>query len=268
MIEETKEFIREKAHRAMRPAVMCSFGKDSMVMAALIRDALTGVHSLNGQHFPLTHAFPLPVIYHRDPWFPQKHEFADSQIKAWAMEVYDFLPLYAGVKTNDAMIEPVARYQLGTHTMDLPKNLCEPEEYPRRDYICGLRDWVARPTATLVSYPWDLLFIGHKDSDVDPFDGAVPLKDFTAVAGDVTLAFPLKRWTDNDVFAYAKANRVPIDSRRSDKWYDNDYVHACVACIDPREKAEEVFCPKLKKNVKNVGKYVLQLKADAKYIEK
>jgi hypothetical protein len=272
MIEETKDFIRQQAHMARKPAAMISFGKDSMVMAALIREALDDGRGLNGR-FPMAHGFPLPVIYHRDPWFPVKHEFANRQIQMWAMEVHDFLPLCSGVKTNERMIEPVSRYQLGSSAIDLPKNLSPPE--PRRDYICGLRDWIGRPQGAMVGYPWDLIFIGHKDSDVDPFDGHVPLKDSTARIGGVTLAFPLKEWTDDQVWDYTEINHIAVDGRRyknrreiEDRWYNNDYVHACMACIDPRSKEKEVFCPKLKRNVDNLGPYVLQLHANPSYIEK
>jgi 3'-phosphoadenosine 5'-phosphosulfate sulfotransferase (PAPS reductase)/FAD synthetase len=273
ILQETLEFIRQKAHKARKPAAMLSFGKDSMVMAWLIREALAGEHGLNGEHFPLPHAFPLPIIYHREPWFAFKHDFADHVIQTWAMEAHDFPPLYCGVKTNQGMIEPVARYQLGSSAIDVPKNLCMPD--PRRDYICGLHDWIGRPQAALASYPWDLLFIGHKSSDVDPFDGHVPLKNSTAEIGGVTLAFPLKDWSDSDVWDAIEFNHIAVDSRRykgrrevKDRWYHNDYVHGCMACIDPRCKEKEVFCPKLKRNVRNLGPYVLQLHADAPYIER
>ena len=62
--------------------------------------------------------------------------------------------------------------------LDIPKNVCPPEEYPRRDFICGLNDWVLRPKAVTVT-PWDVVFHGHKSSDVDPFEGSVPLRSDT-----------------------------------------------------------------------------------------
>jgi 3'-phosphoadenosine 5'-phosphosulfate sulfotransferase (PAPS reductase)/FAD synthetase len=275
LIEQSVALIRAQAHGSKKPAAMISFGKDSMVMAALIREALLGLHGLNGQHFPLTHGFPIPVIYHRDPWFPWKHDFADRQIRAWAMEVYDFPPLSAGVKANDKLLELVSRYQLGSSGIDLPKNVMPPEAFPRRDYICGLRDWVARPTAIFEQYPWDLIFLAHKDSDVDPFEGPVPLKSFTAEIGGVKLVFPLKLWMDETLWDYIEHHHIPVqetryDGRkeRDDKWHNNDYIHACTRCIDPRETAKMVPCPKLKRDVPNVGKYVIQFQANPPYIER
>lgn len=271
MIEETINFIRKHAHDAKRPAFMCSFGKDSMALAELIRRALpTG---LNGTHMPMAHGFPMEVIYHRDPWFPHKHEFADYTARSWGMIVHDYPPLAAGIKIRPDMLELVSRYNFGTQAMDIPKNVTPPID--RRDYICGLNDWLLRPKNALFPYPWDVVFLGHKSSDVDPFEGAVPLKWETAMLGGVKLVFPLRDWTDNDVWTFIEDNHVPIPKARYenrqdrvDTWHNNDYVHACTACIDPRDKREAVFCPKLNRDVPNVGNRVLQLHAEPEYVGK
>jgi len=270
-IQESLDLIRAKATKADKPAVMLSFGKDSMALATLIRIALST--GLNGQHFPLTHAFPLPVVYYRDPWFPHKNEFANGIIRSWSMEVHDYPPFAAGVKTNEHSLELVSRYNFGAVAIDMPKNVAGPEVYPRRDYICGLNDWLARPKVAFTPYPWDLVFIGHKSSDVDPFEGPVPLKaNFVKLPG-VEIVFPLRDWTDAEVWEYIESQAVPVQKSRykdrQDKgelWYNNDYTHACTACIDPRERAEEVFCPKLKRNVPNRGGQVLQLHTMPDYI--
>ncbi len=270
--QDTVELIRAKASAARKPAVMLSFGKDSMALAHLIRIAL--FKGLNHNHFPLTHAFPLPVIYHRDPWFPQKHEFADGVIRSWAMEAHDYPPQACGVKVNEERLELVARYHFGLLALDIPKNVVHSQYYPRRDYICGLNDWLQRPKAAGVLYPWDCVFIGHKSSDVDPFDGPVPLKsDCVKVAG-VELVFPLRHWSDEDVWDYIERNAIPVQRSRyrgrqesADLWYNNDYVHACTACIDPRNKAKTVECPKLKGAlVRNMGAEVLRLEGLPEYI--
>jgi 3'-phosphoadenosine 5'-phosphosulfate sulfotransferase (PAPS reductase)/FAD synthetase len=271
------ELIRRTANAARRPAAMLSFGKDSMVLADLIRKALGGAYSLNGEHFPTVHGFPVPVIYHRAPWFPIKHEFAERTARAWAMEVHDFPPVAAGVKTNDKLIELVARYAFGNSFMDVPKNVCDHSHYPaQRDYICALNDWLQRPKTAVMPYPWDLVFHGHKSADVDPFEGNVRLKTDEAEVGKVRLVFPLKDWTDEDVWQHLEENHIALQETRyhaahrkesTDYWYNNDYVHACTACVDPREKRPEVFCPKLRRNVPNVSAKVLKLRTLPEYAE-
>jgi hypothetical protein len=265
------ELIREWAFPAggtpATTVVMCSFGKDSMVLLHLVREAVG----------------TLPVIYHRQPWFPAKNEFADSVIRSMGLEVHDYPPSMCGVKYNDDSLELVARYAFGNSGIDLPMNIEQP--IPRRDFVCGLNDWMLRPKAE-VKYPWQTAFIGHKSSDVDQFEGPVPLRTDHVEAGGVDIVFPLRDWTDADVWDYVETNHVPYDKRRyvaargragsiragsmtenTDKWLNPDYLHACTNCIDPRNRAKEVFCPKLKATVPNVGDNVLRLQSRPDYIE-
>ncbi len=255
MIEHAKQLIRDAVADAKRPVVMCSFGKDSMAMAHLIRGE-GGV-------------FPMDVIYHRDPWFPHKNEFADGIIRSWNMTVFDFPPFAAGVKVKPDMLELVSRYNFGVGFMDIPKNVCKPEDYPRREFICGLNDWVLRPKG-MTETPWDLVFIGHRSADVDPFEGAVPLKSDETRIGGVRVVFPLRDWSDAELWDYIKSNHIPVQEARyngDERWHANDYTHACTRCIDPREMRDMVPCPKLKVDVPNRGREVAQLHVRPEYIE-
>jgi len=247
-----------------RQALMCSFGKDSMVLLHLIREVLPS-------NPMLCHGYPVPVIHFRHPWFPQKYEFADSIIRSWGLEVHDCLPIDAGVKTREDMIELVARYQFGTGAIDLPINTLPPK--PRKDFACGLQ-WVYRPRQ--LSSTWNIqnVYIGHKSSDYDPFEGNVPLKHDAAKVGEVNMIFPLRHWTDEDVWEYIESRYVPYDKRRyagrldvPDKWLNSDYINACTACVDPRNKDKEVFCPKLGRLVLNVGSQVPILDQRPTYVE-
>jgi hypothetical protein len=214
--------------------------------------------------------FPMDVIYHRDPWFPHKHEFADQIIRSWNLSVHDFPPFSAGVKVKPDMIELVARYNFGLGFMDIPKNTSPPEEYPRREFICGLNDWLLRPKGTIET-PWDTVFMGHRNADVDPFEGPVPLKSDEVNAGGVRLLFPIRHWTDEELWDYIRENHVPVQEARyngDEHWHANDWTHACTACIDPRETRENVYCPKLQKDVRNRGAEVLQLHAQPEYWER
>jgi hypothetical protein len=269
-IDQAKQIIRDGWNAGTRPALLSSFGKDSMVLLALVRDTIPP------DRFSV-HAFPLPVIYYRDPWFSHKHEFANRIIRTWSIECHDYPPTAAGIKVNSEHLELVARYSLGSTYIDLPKNVCQPKEYSRRDYLCGLRDWILRPKAGALSFPWDVLLHGHKSSDVDPFEGHVPLQADEAELNDrLRLFFPLREWTDSDVWQFLEDNHVPFQpqrygdrrTERADKWHNNDYTHACTACIDPRADEEKVFCPKLKSFVPNVGKQVLRLDQLPEYILK
>ena len=176
-----------------------------MVLLDLIRQVLPA-RELN------CHTYPLPVIYHRHPYFPAKHEFAESVIRSWALEVYDFPPLACGVKAKEDRLELVTRYQVGSGAIDVPMNTEPPLE--RRPFVCGLQ-WLTRPKTLGAQWPWQTVFIGHKNSDVDPYEGPVPLKeDRVQTARGVDAVFPLRHWTDQDVWDYTELNRVPYDKRR------------------------------------------------------
>lgn len=253
-IEHAKELIRDHGEDA---ALMCSFGKDSMVLLHLIRETLPS-RKLS------CHSYPLPVIYHRHPWFQFKNNFAIYVALTWALELHDYPPLACGVKAKENRIELVARYPLGLSAIDMPINTEQPIE--RRPFVCGL-DWLLRPKISGLQWRWPNVFIGHKSSDIDPYDGPVPLKSDTAKVGEVNLVFPLRHWSDADVWEYIEANDVPYDKARyenraelPDKWLNPDYLHACTACIDPRGNTDiGVRCPKSGAMVKNVGSRVLRL---------
>jgi 3'-phosphoadenosine 5'-phosphosulfate sulfotransferase (PAPS reductase)/FAD synthetase len=262
-VERSIELIQEAA-KDVPCAFLCSFGKDSMVLAHLIMSALP--RRAMGAHW-----FPVPVIFHRHPWFPHKFEFAERIARTWAMEVHDWLPMHAGIKTKTDMLELVVRYNFGDGILDIPINTLPP--ISRRDYLCGLNDWVLRPKGAGTSHSWKTVFHGHKSSDVDPFEGHVPLNASATFVGGIRVVFPLRDWTDDDVWHYIEEHRVPYQKNRyadrkelDDKWANPDYVNACTACIDPRCEDEEVFCPKLRANVPNVGNWVMRLQVLPDYI--
>jgi 3'-phosphoadenosine 5'-phosphosulfate sulfotransferase (PAPS reductase)/FAD synthetase len=246
-------------------ALMWSAGKDSMVLLHLIREVLPR------REFGC-HSYPVPIILHRTPYFPAKYEFADSIVRSWALEIYDYPPLACGVKCKPERLELVARYPFGGSALDLPINTEEPVS--RRDFACGL-EWLHRPKQLGMQWPWATVFSGHKSSDVDPYEGPVPLAHDAADVGGVNVVFPLRHWSDDDVWQYIEDNHVPYDKRRyagrlevPDKTLNPDYIHACVKCIDPRETAERVMCPKLGKEIPNMGGTVLRLESVPSYVRK
>jgi 3'-phosphoadenosine 5'-phosphosulfate sulfotransferase (PAPS reductase)/FAD synthetase len=254
------------AERAQCCVLYWSGGKDSTVLLHLIREVLP-LNRLN------CHGFPCSVIYHRQPWFPHKNAFADEIIRSWALEVYDFPPFRAGVKCKAERLELAVEYPFGRTRLHLPLNTEQP--IPRRPYLCG-RMWILRPRTALATYPWRVAFIGHKSSDVDPYEGAVPLgADSAENESDVKVVFPLRHWTDQDVWDYTEREHIPFDQRRyqerrpnPDVWDNPDFIHACTACIDPRESAPEVYCPKLKAGINNIGSQVARLEELPAYMKK
>lgn len=261
-IDQAKELIYSQ--RAQLCVLYWSGGKDSTVLLHLIREVMPA-NRLN------CHRYPIPIVYHRHPWFPHKNDFVDKLSRSWSLEVHDFPPLLCGVKCRKDRLELVAEYSFGHGRLHVPINTEEP--VPRRDFVCGYQ-WLIRPKIALANFPWSVVFIGHKSSDVDPYEGQLPLASAEVKTESVRLVFPLREWTDEDIWQYTEEHKVPYDKRRYagrtavvDTSDNPDFIRACTRCIDPRESAESVDCPKLGEKVPNVGGQVLQLQELPKYIE-
>jgi hypothetical protein len=235
MLAEKVELAKQLLLNEAPGALLSSFGKDSMVMLHLARAA----------------GLDLPVVFFKEPFFPEKYAFANQVILAWGLVVYDYPPFQVSLTKKAGQFEVLNFHQVGPTTADylwLPTGIVPPEA--GEPFLCGLRDLLAKPTGTF-QFPWTTLFIGHKSSDVDPMYGEVPLKA-AVVPGKVKVVFPLKDFTDEDVWAYTLEQGLPIHRSRyneADGWKEfpskrtnPDYFPTCMNCLD-RDQPEEVDCP-------------------------
>lgn len=256
-LDHSRDLIKRVMMHYAKPAVMCSFGKDSMVLLYLLRSL----------------KLELPVIFHREPFFPEKYEFADGVIRKWGLTVYDYPPLALGLTKANNVLSVLSHYQIGPtgKYVALPMDFYEPAEgFSKGNYLCVLQDVLMKPTGTF-NYPWDVVFHGHKSSDVDPLYGAVPLHvDIKQNIDAPAAAFPLRHWTDADIWEFSQAMKVPQQKTRynvvkggelADKRLNPDYFAGCTRCLD-REGPASVFCPKLKANVDNLGQQAPYVKLD------
>ena len=242
LVDETIQDIRTVIRRFGKPSFMCSFGKDSMALLFLLREA----------------GFELPIIYFRDPWQPHKHAFSEKVQKEMGLTVHNWPPTLMGIKFNEERLEFVGRYSFNESAfIDIPKNI-EPQ-LPRQKLLCGLFDIIRRPVCVTKS-EFDLILIGHKNSDKDQYFGSMPLHLDLKLNGDKSPAvyFPLRNWSDDEVWNYLTENNVPFQKDRysdrteiEDKSFNNDYVQCCSKCLDPRN-GEFVECPKFGKTINNV----------------
>lgn len=251
LVDETQQFCLEMVYdEAKRPALMCSFGKDSMVLLHILREL----------------EIDIPVIFFKDPWQPKKYKFAMDVIADWDLEVYDYPPVSVSMLYGKEIPAFVNDYEAAGGTISIPKNIVEYEDGQKRNsYLCARDDFFGRPLGRF-NFLWDMVLVGHKDSDEDQIYGKVPLqtKVLKREVGP-SFCFPLKDWTTQDVWDYSVKHRVPQQwgtryctdfTEREDKTFNSDYWSACIRCIDKRKAGEVVQCPKYNTSLKNISHLV------------
>ncbi len=246
LVKETCQKVDRWLEASANPVVLWSGGKDSTAMLHLIR------HKVGAK---------LPVIQWREPRFRHRYAYSDMLAQAWDLEMYDYAPLgYAltdgyDIETTVPRFDFVKLYPFGQKSLALCLGTEEPqpEELASGRYLCGL-DALKRPTGTF-NFPWDAAFHGQKSADVDLIKGAVPLaQDALVQAGVPTQYYPMRHWSDADVWNYLEAEGVPNDEtryekadgvwrHRKDKSANSDYYPVCWNCVN-RHLGDTVWCPK------------------------
>lgn len=229
---------------AKSPCVMCSFGKDSIAVLHMVMQQRPGIK----------------VVFHREPFQHHKYEYANRMIRDWDLHIVDYPPLQTTVQQNGDEVEIVNQYQAGNRYVYLPTGL-RPQATGRT--LCALDEIYHKPTGTF-NYPFDMAFHGHKSVDVDPILGAVPLNsDIAQNIGSISACFPLRHFTNAEVWQYIEDHGIPIHEtryekvndvwrERDDKTHNPDYINACYACMS-KTAGSSVYCPKIGCSVSNIS---------------
>lgn len=256
-IEQTKNKISAWTREFKKPAIMSSFGKDSMALLHLCRSM-----GLN-----------LPVVFHRYAFMVHKFKFAESIIQRWKLEVYDWHPLSCSVGIKNDILDLFSEYNIGPNsTMGLPLGVLPYKE--NEPFVCG-RDFLDKPKSYFVC-PWDLLLNGQRGDDQDDYLGPISLKtDLSRNKDAASIAFPFSDWTKEEVWSYIRMNDIPVQADRynttegtelKDKTYNSDWYPTCTACLDKR-KADLVYCPKYNCMIPNVSAAVKEFQFEPTYME-
>lgn len=232
-----------------RPCVLSSFGKDSVLLLYMIREWFTK---------------DIDVIHFRHPWFQRKYTFADRLAKDWELTVHgNFAPISASLMNTEAKgAEIITHYSIGQKALMLI--LGKQSTKARIKWLCGRHDILGRPSGN-VSFPWDVAFCGHKGSDVDAGLGSFgTLVDVHQIPNSADMAYPLRAFTDADVWEMHERWGIPFDalrySRNDDGTYfddvqnihNADYQPYCTECLDCKNGAA-VECPKTGLSITNIS---------------
>jgi 3'-phosphoadenosine 5'-phosphosulfate sulfotransferase (PAPS reductase)/FAD synthetase len=212
--------------------VFTSFGKDSIVMLDLVRKVRPDVE----------------VLYFRQPFFPHKHRFANRVIDDWELQAYDYPPTLSRYIQEGDFFDVCDFYYVTPKDYYLMVRGCKRDE----NGIC-IHDILNVPKVKEYSFKWDCAFIGQKECDKAA--GYSRQMNHIALLDKKMYAFPLKDWTDQDVWDYIGDNNLPINEARylrQEESLNEDILPTCNNCMDYRNKGQ-VYCPKLKRTIMSVA---------------
>jgi 3'-phosphoadenosine 5'-phosphosulfate sulfotransferase (PAPS reductase)/FAD synthetase len=165
--------------------------------------------------------------------------------KEWSLNLYAPYPRARDAVSKDGHVELVELYELApARFMYFP--IEAPKDYePDASADCGLAFLREEPVAARAD-DFDAVFIGHRNDDRDPTHGRVPLKDYVVSFGDFRYIYPLRDWTEADVWAASELLNIPQNQARyrdRDMGADNDYHELCTRCFLGSPGRRSVICP-------------------------
>ncbi len=222
--------------QAVRPIVLCSFGKDSIVLLHLC-----------------LRIRKLPVMCFRLSRFHEKHDHGHEVMKTLDLEVFEGLPSNVVEFYHGDFFEFMHIYRTGYDQITgqpgciVLSTGTRPRTEQDERYFCGWDDLMMRPKG-LMEWPWDVTFHGQKSTDDVEIGQMGKITKTSMACGNTRLVWPLHDWTDADVWEYIEKHDVPYDRHRyvdKDTTSSPDSYPTCATCLDPRTQGEEVWCPKV-----------------------
>ena len=245
------DLIKEIYARYKRPIVYASFGKDSMVLLHLVKRA----------------GLKFPVMFHREPFCPEKYRFANRIIEAEGLSVYDYPPLVSTMTQRGDYVEIINWHSVGRDFLYMPTGI--DDRVPAT--ICGRDDILGKPKCHYV-YGWQVGLLGQKDSDKDPILQEPKIGQSIHVhSGSADFAYPIRYFTDADIWEYTRQNRIPYHEARynsadffkefEDRTYNPDYFPVCVNCLR-KGTGPRVYCFRERGDIDSISNLVPFIKPE------
>lgn len=208
-MEEVRQQIRELLAASQSPAVLCSFGKDSLLLLALVREVRSDV----------------PVIWFRDAATPETTKYARRLIREWNLNVYSYHPADVYLLADGEHTSLIQEYSFGEHQVPLVIDLEQGE-------ACSLAMFAERTPQLFL--PFDLLLTGFKDADDHWLRGGAEMFQAGLRFGRAQVVAPIRHLTDEQVRAALVELNIPYKEL-------DDRISVCTACMTGTEG--EVWCP-------------------------
>ena len=238
LVAETIALANAAIEKYRNPALLVSFGKDSMVLLHLLRE-----HGL-------------PVVCHQTPFQKHKWKFANQMAASLKLTMHSYPPEWVAMHEVDGGLFVLSAYSSGTRSKRVIVQRTE-KSPAKENLVCGLHDVLHQPKSKTET-AWDLLICAQKNGDFHAGPPAKINSDLLQSGDGVDTLFPMRNWTDKDVFAYTKEHRISHHTERYDEddslglfvereqtEHNPDVINGCFDCIDKRKSGETVLCQRL-----------------------
>lgn len=240
LIAKALTLIREALSRVTAPIVAWSAGKDSQTMLHLIRQVRTGI----------------PVLHLRGFEDETKYDFAENEIGRLGLLMIEPRPFATDVVAKADHIEIIEEYRLNDKAALYFPIEAEPDHVPGPNSYCAIEKLNQPCNSEPLGV--DCIFIGHRNDDVDPVHGPIPLEQNIVESHDVTFVYPLRAWTEANIWEASEMLNIPQNRARYERQEisaNADYFPLCTECLKPTN-AESVICPKINQPVYAIGKHL------------
>lgn len=205
-MDQARQIIRTALAAAQSPAVLCSFGKDSMLVLALVRELRADV----------------PVIWFRTGF---NERFAKRMIREWGLTAYSPSPADVYLLTDGQQQTLIHEYDFGGSRLPVVVDLADGE-------VCSLTRFPRRTPAMV--YPFDVVFTGYKDCDAHWLKGDAPMFAGNQQLDRAQIVTPIRHMTDEQVRQAIHDLGIPLE-------VTDDELPLCTHCMTAGPG--EVYCP-------------------------
>lgn len=209
VMERARANIRQALAEAQCPAVMCSFGKDSLLLLWLVREVNPNV----------------PVLWFRNGVANEK--FARQIIRQLNLIVYGWHPALVYPLANNGDRSLIQEFSFGNENLPLITDLAPGTR-------CGKVAFADRTPQMFL--PFDLLLTGYKDSDSHWLKGDSELFADDLRVGRAKVRAPIRHMSDEQVRAAVFELNIPYEEH-------DDALPMCTRCMT--ENTDTVFCPEV-----------------------
>lgn len=195
MIKETRNYIREALANANSPALLCSFGKESLVLLKLAREVRPDISIL---------------------WFGDSlSTFGESVIRENDLQVFSYPPADRYLVPNGDGYSLIDEYSFGQTRVPLISDLVASDQ-------CEI-ETLSTLRKPFFGYGADVTLWGFRQEDRHSLVDTVFPRQFQL--GQTMMVAPLYDWSESDIFAAIEELRIPYEP-------ETNHIGVCSECLE------------------------------------